>query len=137
MKSDTIRRILLTIITAITLWFVIGGVNDETSRPFLFRFAAFGVVVWLMAFFMPADRLGRAGPTTPLTAAQRARSGRIALLCGGGALAVFLGYPWEPRTDFDMIGFLWMVQNGPAALVVFVLGSIAAVGAVRYFWGRG
>lgn len=48
-------------------------------------------------------------------------------------LALLLGYrlskiPWEPQTAFDIIGFLWLIQNFPKAigcLAAWTLGMLS------------
>jgi ABC-type proline/glycine betaine transport system permease subunit len=55
------------------------------------------------------------------------------------AIAVVLGYwctriRWAPRIDFDIIGFLWLVQNIPQLTLVTVTVFFGGL-AVR-FWIR-
>ena len=55
------------------------------------------------------------------------------------ATTLLLGYwctriRWAPRIDFDIIGFLWLMQNiPPLFLIALTVGSgVAAI----YYWAR-
>ena len=53
-------------------------------------------------------------------------------------LALLLGYrlskiPWEPQTAFDIIGFLWLLQNLPKAIGYFAAWALGAL-ALGCFW---
>jgi hypothetical protein len=42
---------------------------------------------------------------------------------------------WVPRADFDVVGFLWLIQNAaPLSTMVFLLFCVAAA---LYCWVRG
>lgn len=45
--------------------------------------------------------------------------------------------PWAPRLDFDIIGFLWMIQNIPklfasAMAIAFAYGAVVAAPRARW-----
>lgn len=53
-------------------------------------------------------------------------------------LAILLGYrlskiPWEPAAPFDIIGFLWLIQNFPK-LIGWVAAWSLGVLSVLCFW---
>lgn len=53
-------------------------------------------------------------------------------------LALLLGYrlskiPWEPQTAFDIIGFLWLIQNFPKAIGYVAAWSLGVL-SLLCFW---
>ena len=55
------------------------------------------------------------------------------------ALTLLLAYwctriRWAPRIDFDILGFLWLMQNIPQLMLVTL--TLCCGGAAIYWWAR-
>jgi hypothetical protein len=93
-------------------WLAASAVGDRgDNRAAVFVFAALGLLIWLLGIWLPAYRIGSAGPLSQLDAAT------INLLAGSLLLATALGvtYQW----------FVLVANRSGAAL--FVVAALALI----------
>jgi hypothetical protein len=77
----------------------------------------------------------RSAPARPRTPAQR-RTGLLLAASGIVGSIVWVAFgPWAPKTDFDMIGFLFVIQNIGQIVVLGVLIVVSSAGVVIW-WPR-
>jgi hypothetical protein len=102
-----------------------------------FHLAISGLAV-ILAVVVSVSRVGsatRSAPVRPRTPAQR-RTGLLLAASGivGSILWVTFG-PWAPKTDFDIIGFLFVIENIGQIAVLGVLVLVTTSGLV-FAWPR-
>ena len=115
----------LLVIAATNAW---SAFDQEELRRFHLTMMALAVViagfVWMSGYEFPER-----APTAP---SKRLISRRTAITMGvvgaAGALLWVKFGPWEPHADFDVAGFLYVLQNVPQFGVLAVFVVIACVG---------
>ena len=63
-------------------------------------------------------------------------NGALTLVCAYGALRM----PWSPKVDFDVVGFLWVLENLPRVPVIvmaFVFATMTVYCGTRPLLARG
>jgi hypothetical protein len=105
------------------------GVGDLLG--FLLLAALSLLVVWTLH---RSDRRRTASPIGRVWAHLGWRiPAAVMVLASAAAVVTLVRWPWQPRADFDVLGVLWVLQNGPGVALVAMFGVIAVVnfGGIR------
>jgi cytochrome bd-type quinol oxidase subunit 2 len=128
------RRILLLVIGAIAASFAGTALFQPWTRPFTTALAVAAAVMFLLIL---SSRLDFRLPEKPkIPDRPRRNAARLSFAVCAILLAVLVWLvPWRPRADFDVVGFLWLMQNIVPAIGVCIL-FVAAIVSLGV-WLRG
>lgn len=128
------RHILLLVIGVIAASFAGTALVQPWTRPFTTALAVTAAVMFVLTLISRLDFRLAAKPRIPDQRRQKA-AGLAFAVCLVLIAALMLLVPWQPRADFDVVGFLWLMQNIVPVIGVCVL-LVAAVVSLGV-WLRG
>jgi hypothetical protein len=118
---------VLVVIAALNAWTAL--VDGELPR-FHLTIAAVALILAVIVAVSRYDFPVRSEPETEQTRDRRP-TGRSLVLFGALASVLWVTFgPWRSRADFDVTGFLFVVQNIPQLVVLGFFAGIACVGGI-------